>query len=112
MKVSYEGIGQLCASFSCGADVTEGTLVKASANGTVSVCAAGEEFCGAVAAVSHDGTGCSVQLKGFVTAEFTGAAPAVGFGTLCADGAGGVKTGGSISRLIVAVDGTKVTFML
>ncbi len=112
MKVSYEGIGQLCASFVCGVDVTEGALVKASANGTVSKCAAGEEFCGVAAAVSHDGTLCSVQLGGFVTAAFSGTAPTVGFGKLCADGSGGVKTGGEKSRLIVAVDGTKVTFML
>ncbi len=112
MKVSYEGIGQLCASFSCGADVSEGALVKASANGAVSKCAAGEEFCGVAAAVSHDGSGCSVQLKGFVTAECSGTAPSVGYGKLCADGNGGVKVGGDISRLIVAVNDTKVTFML
>lgn len=112
MKVSYEGIGQLCASFACSTELSEGALVKVSENGTVSACAAGEELCGVVAAVSHDGKGCSVQLGGFVTAKFSGTAPTVGYGKLCADGALGVKTGGSISRLIVAVDGTKVTFML
>ena len=34
MSISYEGIGEWCATFVCGA-VSEGDIVKVSANGTV-----------------------------------------------------------------------------
>ena len=112
MKVSYEGIAQTSASFICAEGMNEGALVKVSANGTVSACAGGENFCGVVNAVSHDGKGCGVQLQGFVTVKFSGTAPSVGYGKLCADGAGGVKTGGDRSYLIVAVGGGNMTFML
>ncbi|MBQ1242585.1 MAG: hypothetical protein IIX99_05235 [Oscillospiraceae bacterium] len=112
MKVSYEGIGQVCASFACSAGMSEGALVKMSANGTVSACAAGDTPCGVVLAVSHDGTLCSVAVGGFVTLKCSGTAPAVGFAKLCADGAGGVKAGGEKSYLVTAVDGGSITFML
>ncbi len=112
MKVSYEGIGQLCATFGCDGAVTEGALVKVSASGKVKACAAGEAFCGVAAAVAKDGTTCSVQLDGFVTVKFSGAAPAVGYCALCADGSGGVKAGGDKSYLVAAVDGTNATIML
>ena len=112
MKVSYEGIGQVCASFICSAGVSEGALVKMSANGTVSACAAGDVPCGVVAAVSHDGTLCSVAVGGFVTVKCSGTAPAVGFAALCADGAGGVKAGGEQKYLVAAAGGGSVTFML
>ena len=36
MSISYEGIGEWCATFVCGA-VSEGDIVKVSANGTVQV---------------------------------------------------------------------------
>ena len=53
MKLSYEGIGQWAATFSC-TGVSEGSVVKVGANGTVSACAAGEAFCGTVS--SGDGS--------------------------------------------------------
>ena len=37
MSISYEGIGEWCATFVCGA-VSEGDIVKVSANGTVGKC--------------------------------------------------------------------------
>ena len=40
MSISYEGIGEWCATFVCGA-VSEGDIVKVSANGTVGKCTAG-----------------------------------------------------------------------
>ena len=46
MSISYEGIGEWCATFVCGA-VSEGDIVKVSANGTVGKCTAGDGFCGA-----------------------------------------------------------------
>ena len=54
MSISYEGIGEWCATFVCGA-VSEGDIVKVSANGTVGKCTAGDGFCGVVRAVAHDG---------------------------------------------------------
>ena len=44
MSISYEGIGEWCATFVCGA-VSEGDIVKVSANGTVGKCTAGDGFC-------------------------------------------------------------------
>lgn len=49
MSISYEGIGEWCATFVCGA-VSEGDIVKVSANGTVGKCTAGDGFCGVVRA--------------------------------------------------------------
>ena len=60
MSISYEGIGEWCATFVCGA-VSEGDIVKVSANGTVGKCTAGDGFCGVVRAVAHDGKACTVQ---------------------------------------------------
>lgn len=63
MSISYEGIGEWCATFVCGA-VSEGDIVKVSANGTVGKCTAGDGFCGVVRARQHhDGKACTVQLR-------------------------------------------------
>lgn len=40
MSISYEGIGAWCATFAAGTGAEEGKVVKVSANGTVSKCAA------------------------------------------------------------------------
>ena len=39
MSVSFEGVGQVCATF-WGSGVTEGHVVKMTGNGTVGACAA------------------------------------------------------------------------
>ena len=62
MSISYEGIGEWCATFVCGA-VSEGDIVKVSANGTVGKCTAGDGFCGVVRAVAHDGKACTGVSK-------------------------------------------------
>ena len=89
MKLSYEGIGQWAATFACD-DLAEGELVKVSANGTVAACAAGDDFCGMVLSVGRGGDACAVALGGMVTAGYTvpaeGAAPALGWSGLSADG--------------------------
>ncbi len=46
MSISYEGIGAWCATFAAGTGAEEGKVVKVSANGTVSKCAANDGFCG------------------------------------------------------------------
>ncbi len=115
MSISYEGIGAWCATFA-GAELSEGAAVKASANGTVSACSAGEQFCGVVAAVSRDKSACSVQLAGFAEVKYSGStAPEVGYCTLAADGQGGVCVNESgRSHLVVEKNAAEstVTIML
>ena len=118
MKLSYEGIGQWAATFACG-EVEEGEIVKVSANGTVDACQAGDGFCGMVLSVSRCADACTVALGGMVTAGYTvpaqGAAPALGWSGLAADGSGGVQaSAGGRSCLVVDVDESAktVTFVL
>ena len=118
MKLSYEGIGQWAATFAC-TEVAEGEFVKISENGTVAACGDGEDFCGMVLSVSRGGDACSVALGGMVTAGYTvpdeGAAPAVGWSGLSADGEGGVQADADGSTyLVVDVDtaAETVTFVL
>lgn len=49
MGISYDGIGEWCATFGCG-KVKKGDVVKVSANGSADVCGAGDSFCGVVRA--------------------------------------------------------------
>lgn len=115
MSVSFDGIGQWAATFTCG-QVQEGSLVKISGNGQVAECAAGEAFCGQVLALARCGDACSVQLGGFVTADYSGdTAPAVGWSGLSADGSGGVQADAKGRQyLVAAVDSAAgvVTFVL
>ena len=105
MSISYEGIGAWCATFAAGTGAEEGKVVKVSANGTVSKCAANDGFCGVVAAMGRDGKAYSGET-----------APAVGWNLLAADGNGGVSvvTSGGHSYLAVEVDttGKTMTIML
>ena len=54
MNVSYEGIGQWAATFAC-ENAPEGALVKITDNGTVGVCADGDDFCGMVLSAVWNG---------------------------------------------------------
>lgn len=115
MKVSFEGIGQWAATFSCSTDVAAGQMVKISGNGEVAACADGEDFCGAAASVARDGAACSVVLGGMITAPYTGTAPALGWSGLAANGTGGVKTAAGGREYLVAdvnAAGMTVTFAL
>ena len=112
MSISYEGIGAWCATFAAGTGAEEGKVVKVSANGTVSKCAANDGFCGVVAAMGRDGKACSVQLGGIATVNYSGEnAPIPGYGKLSADAAGGVSVDASKGReyLILAADSTAKT---
>ena len=88
MSVSFEGVGQVCATF-LGGGLTEGQVVKLAGSGTVGACGAGDAFIGAAICCKDDA--CTVQVGGFVTVSYTGTAPAVGWCALTADGKGGVK---------------------
>lgn len=114
MTYSYEGIGQVAATFK-GTDVKVGDVVKISGTGKVTACAAGDDFCGVVVSVARDGKACTVALKGMVTLPFGDSAPALGWSGIGASGTGGVNANsGCRSYLVVslsALEGT-VTFML
>ena len=113
MIVSFEGVGQVCATF-LGEGLTVGQVVKMAGNGTVDACGAGDLFCGVALCCKEDA--CTVQVGGFVSVPYSGTAPAAGWEALAADGKGGVKraaSGGAV-RLVTDVDTTAktVTIML
>ena len=102
MNVSYEGIGAWSATFET-ADAREGQVVKLSAPRTVSLCTAGDAFCGVAGPVR--GGVCGVQLGGLAEVPYSGTAPQAGTAVLAADGQGGVRTAESgRSYLVAAVD--------
>ena len=108
MSISYQGIGEWCATLRCGAGVCEDAVVGIGASGTAVECGAGDDFCGVVRAVAHDGKACTVQLGGLASVKYSGTAPAVGFSELVADGSGGVSKPGDnqngSSYLVLSVD--------
>lgn len=108
MTVSFEGVGQVCATF-LGGGLTEGHVVKLTGNGTVGACAADDAFCGVAVCCKDDA--CTVQVGGFVSVGYTGTAPAVGWKALAADGSGGVKavTSGGVTCLVADVNTTAKT---
>ena len=53
-KISFEGIGEVAATFACGDGVTAGQVVKVTGNGAVGACSDGDRFCG-MALSAQDG---------------------------------------------------------
>ena len=53
MSVSFEGVGQVCATF-LGGGLTEGHVVKLTGSGTVGSCEADDAFCGAAVCCKDD----------------------------------------------------------
>ena len=45
-RISFEGIGEVAATFACGEGVKAGQVVKLTGDGTVGPCGDGERFCG------------------------------------------------------------------
>lgn len=103
-KISFEGIGEVVATFACGEDVTAGQVVKVTEDGTVGPCTDGEKFCG-VALSAEDGYA-AVQLGGLVKVAATGEDIQAGWVKLSADSAGGVKKNDSagVEYLVVRVE--------
>lgn len=104
MKISFEGIGQIVATFAMASGVEAGMAVAVTADGTVGKGTAGAAPCGVVLAAREDS--CAVQVGGFVRVAYTGTAPTVGYGTIGLDGNGGIKTvsTGGLTCLIAQVD--------
>ncbi|WP_195985456.1 hypothetical protein [Clostridium sp. D33t1_170424_F3] len=101
MDISLRGYGESVATFQVSGNVTAGTPVKISANGTVSPCAAKDKFCGV--ALSVRGGYAAVQTAGYIQAPYAGTKPAVGYQTMNADGTGKVQAEAS-GRLLLVTD--------
>lgn len=114
-KVSFEGIGELAATFYHD-DATKAELVTMSGNNRVKDCASGATFIGICTNVNA--LTAQVQLHGYVQLPYTGStAPSVGYCRLAANGSGGVSVAGSSTGreyLVLDVDTTDavVGFML
>lgn len=106
MSVSFEGVGQVCATF-LGGKLTEGQVVKLTGSGTVGACSAGDNFIGAALCCKDDA--CTVQVGGFVTVSYSGTAPAAGWCALTADGNGGVKTAAAEAAVLEEAGGSGTT---
>ena len=109
MAISFNAIGQAHVSFSAAESAQAGKVCRLTENGTVGACEAGDSFCGVVTEVRCGVA--AVTMSGFVELPYSGEAPAVGYQTLAADGAGGVKTvtAGGRSLLVVMVDSANET---
>lgn len=110
-KVSFDGIGELAATF-YHKDAVQGAPVAMADDHCVKNCSSGDAFVGICTHV--DGEVAQVQLRGYVRLPYTGTAPAVGFCALAANGSGGVTASGSRNYLVLDVDtaDSMVGFML
>lgn len=102
MKVAFNGIGHVSASFTAEGG-EQGMVCKMADNGKVIPCADGDAFVGVMELVRGDIAG--VQLHGFAELDYTGTAPGLGYTNLAANGQGGVKVlSGGRAYLVVSVD--------
>ena len=104
-QVSFEGIGQVAATFYADDGVKAGHVVKLSADSTVAPCTEGEKFFGVAITDAKDGCA-GVQAAGFAVVPCAGGVTA-GYVSLAADGNGGVKKADSAGTeyLVVADNG-------
>lgn len=101
-KVSFEGIGEMVATFYAQEGVAAGEVVKISGDSTVGACADGDRFCGVAVNVKD---GCAgVQVKGFAKVSCADSAVTVGYVKLGADGNGGVKKAADGEEYLVISD--------
>ena len=112
MNISFEEIGHLSVTLPA-SNCKAGFVCKLDASGHVAACGAKEAVCGVVEAIR--GETAAVQIHGFVTQTYTGAAPVPGWCGLAANGTGGVQVEAAAHKyLVVRVDTGKksVTFEL
>lgn len=119
-NVSFEGVKEdptFLSALTRGTD--EDKVVKVSANKTVALCSASDNFIGVVKTIDKADKAAVVQINGFVTLDYTGTAPGLGFVALEANASGGVQVVatpalGDTYYWVVDVDttNTKVTFWL
>ncbi|MBE6985164.1 MAG: hypothetical protein E7434_06100 [Ruminococcaceae bacterium] len=103
MFVSFENIGQVCATFHCDDGVAVGAPCSMSRTGTVGASDDEENFIGVVESIKNNYA--CVTVRGFVTLPYSGTTPGIGYCTLTGDGAGKIKVcvDGN-SYLVAAVD--------
>ena len=109
-KVSFEGIGEVAATFHAGEDVKAGQVVRLNGDSTVAACAAGEGVCGVAVSAGEGVAG--VQVEGFAELSCGDAAVSPGRVGLVADGGGGVKKGEGREYLVVAAGAGTITIKL
>jgi hypothetical protein len=103
-NISFDGVGQVIATFQVEDGAVDGGVVTMTGDGTVGLGKASDLPCGVLLDRSEDGVG-AVQVEGMATVSFTGEAPTVGYGALVCDGQGGVaKNDSGRLCLIVSVD--------
>lgn len=93
MSISFEGIGEVTATFLAEENnaVKPGDVVCLTGNDQVGLGTAGTVPCGVAATVAEDGC-IGVQISGLAEVAWSGTtAPSAGWNTLAADGQGGVK---------------------
>lgn len=112
MEISFEGIGQVIASFRAESGVKPGMAVAITENGTVGLGTAGDTVCGKVISVRSGMA--AVQIGGMAQLDYSGTAPALGMDCLAVDGAGKVKkdTEQTAGCKIVSVNTTDSTVIV
>lgn len=109
MAYHYEEIGSDCvATFACDDNLKVGDPCYIASSDTVGGCAEGDLFCGVVRSI-HNGRA-AVALSGFVTLNYSGTAPLLGYCNLCANGTGGVMVDADgREHLVIHTDSTAKT---
>lgn len=112
MEISFEGIGQVAATFMADGDIQPGMAAVLTADGTVGLGKAGDAPCGMVLCVSNGMA--AVQVGGMVKLGYSGTAPAIGWGMIAGDGTGKVKsvTSGGMTCLIATVNTAESTAVI
>ena len=102
MSVSFKGINEQIVTFRTEEELTAGTLVTISANGTVSPCAANGKIVGVV--VSCRENLAAVQISGYVTLPYSGSAPALGITAIAAASDTKIKADATNGKLVTVVE--------
>ena len=103
MEISFEGIGQVAATFAAADNIQPGMAVALTGDSTVGLGKAGDAPCGMVLSVKNGMT--AVQVSGMAKVGYSGTAPTVGYGTIAGDGTGKIKTATSgLNCLILSVN--------
>ena len=108
----YTGFGENVLTFKCTENTAAGDLVIISDNDTVSPAVSGQEFFGVAVSVRNGIA--TVATEGFITAPYSGGAPALGATYLAANGEGGVISsdgGKKVSVLTVNPNAHTVGFI-
>ncbi len=87
--ITFDDIGQVCASFHCDTDIAPGSACSVSRALTVIPCREDEPFIGKVITCRNN-VAC-VAVSGLTTFSYKGTTPGIGYICLCGDGTGGIE---------------------